>query len=183
MKKVLLVLVLICLAMAPAFADTIRGTITFSGGMTLNTTSATTATAVNSWLTPVVTSSSLSSPNPAIGAAVTFTAPWSFNSGIASLWTVGGYTFNLTSSAISCQNNATFCPGSLIVDGIGMISGNGYSSNTMTWHFTTQDPSSISGNQVIFSFSAAQQTVPEPASILLLSAGLVGLGGLVRRRK
>jgi hypothetical protein len=53
----------------------------------------------------------------------------------------------------------------------------------MTWHFTTQDPSSISGNQVIFSFSAAQQTVPEPASILLLSAGLIGLGGLVRRRK
>jgi PEP-CTERM motif len=183
MKKVLLALVLICLAMAPAFADTIRGTITFSGGMTLNTSSATTATAVSSWLTPVVTSSDLSSPSPAIGAAVTFTAPWSFNSGSSPLWTVGSYTFNLTSSHVTCQNNATFCPGSLIVDGIGTITANGYDSNTMTWHFTTQDPSSKSGDQVIFSFSAAQQTVPEPASILLLSAGLIGLGGLVRRRK
>ena len=183
MKKVLLVLVLICLAMAPAFADTIKGTITFSGGITLNTSSATTATGVSGWLTPVVTSSSLSSPNPGIGDAVTFTAPWSFNSGSSPLWTVGGYTFTLTSSAISCQNIAPFCPGSLIVDGIGMISGNGYSSTVMTWHFTTQDPSSMSGGKNIFSFSAAQQAVPEPASILLLSAGLIGLGGLVRRRK
>jgi hypothetical protein len=108
-------------------------------------------------------------------------APWSFSLGSSPLWTVNGYTFNLTSSHITCQNNAS-CPGDLIVDGIGIISGHNYDSTTMTWHFTTQD--SPANN--VFSFSAAstaQQTVPEPASILLLSAGLIGLGGLVRRRK
>ena len=182
MKRVVLLVALLCFALAPAYADSIQGTITFSGGVTLDTSSAGTATMVTGWFNTVVQSSSLSAPNPAVNSAVTFTGPWSFNAGQAGLWTVGGYTFDLTSSSITCQNNATFCPGALVVDGIGTISGNGYDPTTMTWHFTTQDPSSLQNDRNVFSFSAAQQAVPEPSSMMLLGAGLSGLVGLRRRR-
>ena len=59
---------------------------------------------------------------------MTMAAPWNFNSGpLAGLWSVGGFTFNLTASSIVMQGN-----GFLTVSGTGTITGNGFDRNA--WH-------------------------------------------------
>src|ERR1035438_4367612 len=87
----------------------ISGNIGFIGGVTINSSSMGTATAVTGWVNPTVQNDfgTFSSPSPytvAPGAAVTF-APgnWNFNTGVAinNFWSVGDYTFQLLSSSRS----------------------------------------------------------------------------------
>jgi hypothetical protein len=164
-------------------AGLITGNITFTDSVNLDTTSAGTATMVKAW-------SGLSLGLPQVpsddgdfamfvtpGAGVTFHAPWSFTSGaISSFWSVGGFTFDLTSSSITSQGS-----GAVSVDAVGMISGNGFDPTPGTFHFTTQDPSA-SG---LFSFSAAAAAVPEPATVMSFLSGSSLLGALtfIRRRR
>jgi hypothetical protein len=107
------------------------------------------------------------------GLAVTFTAPWSFNSGpVANFWSVGGFAFNLIASSITFQGG-----GSLIVDGTGTITGNGFDATAASWHFTTQNPRA----RGVFSFSAATSAVPDGGSaVALLGIAFIGLEGLRR---
>ena len=166
----------------------ISGAITFKGGVNLNTASAGTATAVTGWTgvgaggTPTVLLSSLSAGAVAPLTGVLFAAPWSFNSGaIAGFWSVGGYTFDLASSAIFSQGGF---PASVSVTGTGVIKHAGFDDTTGTWAFSTQDPSvTLPGNNSPqFSFSAATGTVPDGgATVLLLGAALSGLS-LIRRK-
>jgi hypothetical protein len=93
-----------------ANAVPISGDITFAGGVELNTDSAGTATEVTTWTgaggvgSPVVISADGSFSGITAGSAATFKAPWFFDSGaVASLWSVDGFTFNLTSSSIVFQ--------------------------------------------------------------------------------
>ena len=81
------------------------------------------------------------------------------------IWSVGGFTFNLNSVDATPINNNF-----LYLTGFGTVSGNGFTDTTMAW--------TIAGGQNS-SFSAF--TVPEPSVIALFGLGLLGLG-LARRK-
>jgi VPDSG-CTERM motif len=168
-----------------AQAVPISGDITFAGGVTLNTSSSGTATEVLSWTgpggtgSPIVISDDGSFSGIAAGSAATFASPWFFNSGsVSGLWSVGGFTFNLTSSHIVFQGGN---PAGVLVDGIGAVSGNGLDSEAMTWSFSTSDPSADG----VFSFQVADGTtgtVPDGGTTaMLLGVGILGLGLLKKQ--
>ncbi|HEV2453286.1 MAG TPA: VPDSG-CTERM sorting domain-containing protein [Verrucomicrobiae bacterium] len=171
---------------AQAVTTGISGDITFAGGATLNSSSAGSATEVLSWTgpggtgMPYVISDSGSFSGIAPGTSATFTAPWFFNSGpVASLWSVGGFTFDLTSSKIVFQGGS---PAGVLVDGIGAVMGNGLAPEAMTWEFASGDPSAGG----VFSFQVADgttgATVPDGGTTaMLLGLGVLGLG-LVKKQ-
>jgi hypothetical protein len=172
-----------------AQAIPVTGSITFAGGVNLDTGSAGTATTVTAWYGPdpdpdpivVSRSGSFAAFVPNLSPA-TFTAPYTFVSGAhPALWTVGGFTFNLLFSVIDAQT-----AGSVSAMGIGIITGNGFDPTFATWRFSTQDPSAVEdGRGAVFSFSAsdgATGRVPEGGTTLvLLGVALSGLG-LLRRK-
>jgi hypothetical protein len=55
-------------------------------------------------------------------------------------------------------------------------------TDTITFH-AIMDPANAGGEQFFLLQAQGPITSPEPGSLTLLSAGLIGLGGLVRRRK
>jgi hypothetical protein len=80
------------------------------------------------------------------------TAPWTFGSGLANLWNVGGFTFNLTTSTKTYNTN-----GFLVVTGTGTITGGpNFNPTPGTWSFSTQNPAANG----IFSFSASTTANP-----------------------
>ena len=183
MKKVLLVLVLICFAMAPAFATTITGNIGFTGSVFLDAASVNTASLVSAWTvngnTGFAAVGTTDLAGTTSGELVAFHSPWAFNSGtIENFWNVGDYQFNLTSSSIIFQGS-----GGLLVTGTGILTGTDFTNTAYSWSFSAQDPHTSGDTTFTFSASAGPAPAPEPASLVLLSAGLIGLGGLVRRRK
>ena len=172
-----------------ANAVPISGNITFAGGVELDTPSAGTATEVLDWTgpggtgMPIVISDDGSFSSVAPGSAATFASPWSFNSGpVTSLWSVGGFTFDLTSSSIVFQGGS---PAGVLVDGIGAVSGNGLSPEAMTWSFSTSDPGAAGVDSLIFSFQVASGTtgaVPDGGTTaMLLGLGVLGLGMLKKQ--
>lgn len=193
MKKKLLIIAAVTAAVCGlggvANAVTISGNITFAGGVELNTSSAGTATEVLAWTgaggtgMPEVISADGSFSTIAPGTAVSFTAPWFFDSGaVADLWSVGGYTFDLTSSSIVFQGGS---PAIVGVDGTGIVSGFG-ASQEMTWSFSTSDPGAAGANgTLVFSFQAASGTVPTVpdggTTAMLLGLSVLGLG-LVKKQ-
>jgi hypothetical protein len=168
-------------------ATSVSGSITFVGGVTLDTSSSGTATEVTGFtgaggtgLPSVLTDSGSFATFVADGATVTFPATWTFASGDnTSFWTVGGFTFELFSSIISSQ------PGnSVSVTGSGQITGNGFTATAGTFNFSTQDPSSgtDSNGNAVFSFSASSGSVPDGGTTMMLLGGaLMGLG-LIKRK-
>lgn len=170
----------VCGLAGVARAVPIVGDITFAGGVTLNTSSAGTATEVLSWTgpggtgMPIVISDDGSFSGIAGGTTGTFASPWSFDSGpLNGLWSIDGFTFDLTSSHIVYQGGN---PAGVLVDGIGVISGNGYTAEAMDFSFSTSDPSAAG----IFSFQVAAGTtgsVPDGGTTaMLLGMGILGLG-------
>lgn len=198
MKKKMLIMAAVAVAAfgvaGMAQADPITGDITFAGGATLNNASAADATEVLSWTgpggtgMPIVISDSGSFSGIAAGTTATFSSPWFFNSGaVDSLWSVGGFTFDLTSSSIAYQGTTTpggSKVGGVLVTGIGAVSGNGLGSEAMTWEFATGD-SSAGG---VFSFQVADGTIGGSSTVpdggttaMLLGLGVLALG-LVKKQ-
>jgi hypothetical protein len=141
-------------------AAPITGSITIKGGAQLNTGSVNTAPQVTGWLNganlppTVVSRSGDFATSVSVGASVTMTAPWNFSSGpLPALWSVGGFTFNLTSSSITLQSN-----GFLAVSGTGTITGNSFNATPGSWKFSTQNPPANN----VFSFSASTTARPPP---------------------
>lgn len=160
-----------------AQAAPIQGGITFSGGAVYDTMSLATATRVDSFLNVTVESRDGDFSSVAVGDSVTMSTPWIFSPStpIVGLWTVGGFTYDLTSATVVFQS-ADF----LAVTGTGTISGNGFDPTAGVWNFTSQTPSANG----VFSFSAgvAAQGVPDGGTtVALLGLGLAGLE-LIRRR-
>jgi hypothetical protein len=177
------------IGIAQALPITISGNITFAGGAELDTSSAGTATEVLAWTgpggtgLPEVISSDGSFSSIAPGTGVVFAPDWVFDSGaVSSLWSVGGFTFDLTSSQIVFQGGD---PAGVLVDGIGEVSGNDLEPSEMTWSFSTSDPGAAGVDTLIFSFQAASgttvPTVPDGGSTaVLLGLGVLGLGSVKR---
>ncbi len=86
------------------------------------------------------------------------------------LWTFdfGGDTYSFTMNAVTTLSKGNT---SILLEGTGFMSIDGYEDTFGTWDF--------SGNTFSYSSSAA----PEPALILLLATGLIGFGFARRARK
>ena len=169
----------LCVQQAQAVPLPVTGAITFAGGVTLNSGSVNTATQVLTWLDesgdmPTVQSGS-GSFTGLDGATAIFAFPWTFGSGQAAFWTVGGFTFNLISSTIISQIGDGF----LLVSGTGTISGNGYATTTgVTWSFTVQDDASNG----VFSFSGGSEAIPDGGpTVALLGLALSGIESIRRK--
>lgn len=177
-----------------AQAAPINGNITFAGSVELDTSSAATATGVilNGWhggsTTPIAGAPQVQSVDGdfatfvTVGDGTAFASPWSFNSGaVPNFWSVGGFTFDLISSAITSQGGTPGSTGFVFVTGTGTASGNGFDPTPGVWRFSTQDPPA--GSPPEFSFSAST-AVPEGSTVALFGMGMIGLIGrhLLRRR-
>jgi hypothetical protein len=104
---------------------------------------------------------------PVVMASYTFD-PSTITNG---LWSVNGFTFNLTSSVVQLPRSATF----LSVSGTGIITGPaGFDATPGVWAFTSQNAGGHP--HTTFSFSANTTAVPDGGMTLaLLGAGLMGL--------
>src|ERR1017187_3673441 len=119
-----------CLQAAP-----ITGALAFTGQVTYNNTSPGNASQVTAWTSVYVSSDSgtFASTSPfgiqtGPTAVVSF-APgaWNFHttSPINNFWSIGGYTFQLLSSFVVSQGGTPGTSGFVVVDGTGIVSGNG----------------------------------------------------------
>lgn len=165
-------------------ATPIVGNIGFTGRVALDTGTASTASKVVSWVNPKVNGTSGNFTALADGTAVTIFSPWNFASGyIASFWTCGAFSFDLTSSAITSQGGVAGTTGFVSVSGIGVVHETGFDDTAIIWNFSSQDPKII-GNPDSFTFSVSQVTVSVPdgaSAIMLLGFALTG-AGLLRKK-
>ena len=163
---------------SPAQSAPIQGSIDFGGVVTFDTMSLATATRVNIWNSSFVLQDSGNFSSIAPGTNSTMAAPWIFNPSTAtpSLWSVGGFTFDLSSSTIISQSS-TF----LDIRGVGTISGNGFDPTPGTWSFSASRGDG--GNASNFGFQAQSAAIPEASTVALLAVGSVLIGRRWWRRK
>ena len=164
-----------------AQAVPIQGDIDFGGVVTFDTTSLATATRINLWNSSFVLQSTGDFDtfiNP--GDTSTMAAPWIFtpSTPTPSLWSVGGFKFDLSSSVVVSQN-ANF----LNITGAGTLSGNGFDPTPGLWAFTSSNSSG--SNRATFGFQANSAPVPEVGTVSLLVLGGFALAGthLLRRKR
>ena len=155
-----------------AQATPITGMLNIAGEANFNTNSLLTASSAT-FINPHVESGTgsfagLVFPTPVVMASYTFD-PSTMTNG---LWSVGGFTFNLTSSTVK-QRTAEF----LSVSGTGIITGPaGFDPTPGIWAFTSQNAGGQPGMSFSFSANSHAGAVPDGGMTLaLLGAGLMGL--------
>ena len=165
----------------------ITGNITMSGGATFNAASVNTATAVTSWApADFVKSVNGFGGFVAINDTVTMGGAWTFlpapGTATPALWSVDGFTFDLTSDIVSQGG------GFINITGIGTISSThaGYDTTAFNWNFSSQDPPAGTPDHPVWSFSASTVQLPTGVpdggtTAILLGAALTGLG-LLRKK-
>ncbi|RYZ29512.1 MAG: VPDSG-CTERM sorting domain-containing protein [Sphingobacteriales bacterium] len=105
------------------------------------------------------------------GSIATF-KPFSFNSGaVPALWTVGGFTFSLTSGTLDLSSPLTIAS-----SGVGTITAPGFSPTNGTFAFSG-NPGTLTTSFAFTAASVAQGTgVPDGgATVALLGVSLLGL--------
>jgi hypothetical protein len=163
-----------------AQAATVQGTIDIGGSVRFNTKSLAHAKKVNAWRNPLVMDDSgdfatFASP----GDSATMALPWKFKGATppSSLWRVGGFQLDLTSSSIVSQRRRF-----LSITGFGMISGNGFDPTPGSWTFTSSKAKGSTNTS--FSFQAADPiAVPEPSILIMMLGGFGSLLGIQRFRR
>lgn len=152
----------------PAQGAPVQGTIDFGGVVTFDTMSLATATRVNTWNSAFVLQDSGSFSGIMPGTNSTMAAPWIFNPSTATpaLWSVGGFTFDLSSSTIISQSS-TF----LDIRGLGTITGNGFDPTPGTWSFSASRGDG--GTASNFGFQAQAAAIPEASTVALVAFGAV----------
>ncbi|MFT5880907.1 MAG: hypothetical protein ACI86X_002046 [Moritella sp.] len=170
---------------AVAFAGPISGQIDFSGNAVV--------TIANDQITEIDFANLGQQGSPIVGQAsgdflptygmsVDYIDPFVVSAPQAALWSVDGFTFDLTqilsNQSIDVNNNGT--ADYAIITGNGVIHNAGFDDTQGEWTFSTQGFGNL-GNGGSFSFSAT--TVPEPAAIALLGLGLIGFGAARRKKQ
>jgi hypothetical protein len=167
-------------------ANSIVGTIGFTGRVALDTGTASTASRVVQWVSPKVNGTSGDFTSLADGTAVNIFSPWNFVTGstVTSFWTCGAFTFDLTSSSVTSQGGVAGISGYVNVSGFGIVRSAGYDDTYIIWNFSSQDPRII-GNPDSFTFSVSQTSqprVPDAASTLALLGLALSGAGLLRKK-
>jgi hypothetical protein len=167
----------------------IVGSIDFGGTNTFDTTSLATATEVMTWPSSFVLQGSGDFSSIPFGTQSAMAPQWIFNQGTpgspspgpatSALWSVGGFTFDLTSSMVQPGQNNNF----LHVTGTGTVSStnNSFATTPGLWSFTVSD--SNGQDQTTFGFQANSTAVPEPGTLTLITAGAISLGGIGLRKR
>lgn len=184
MKKILALLAMLCcFAATTAVAVPITGSINFAGNNAyLGGTTPATATGIDFLLGLTLFGNQGDYAAVTPGTTVTFQdfyfSPTMSPNPVAPLWTFDfdskTYSFDMTSVSSSVSPDGS----SLTLVGNGILSITGFDDTLGSWVFTTQ------GTIKTLSFSAtgSSSVVPEPGTMLLLGAGLLGVG-LYRRSK
>jgi hypothetical protein len=184
MKKIFISLGLVVMAvmlvgLVPfnAEATPINGDIAFAGAVTFDNNNLLLATMITSFPFAVVTSSDGDYSSITAGTGVTVT-PFTFNPvtpSITPLWfltATPGWDFNATSMNVKDQHT-----NHVDIFGTGIADIPGFDPTPGTYIL------SFDASGTAFSFAAANGVhgVPEPLTLTLLGAGLVGLFGLKRK--
>jgi hypothetical protein len=199
MKKIILALlatgfISCALVSQQVQAATVTGDIDFGGKVAFDTKSLLTAKKVVTWSTfsksPVAGFSTVTgtsgdfSTYVTVGDSAAMAQPWIFNPSTVtpSLWSVGGFTFDLASSTIVTQTTTL-----LYITGVGTITGNGFDPTAGTWSFTSYSFNGSGAPENHFHFFANTTAVPDGGSaVALLGIALAGIEGarrLIRSRK
>lgn len=109
------------------------------------------------------------------GTAVTFLSPFVYNPvnpPANNLWSVGGFTFDLTSWTFTNSQKT------VSVNGYGTVSGNGYDATpNVSFDLSTQASGAVN-----VTFSASSTSVPVPAALFFAAPALLGVFGVSRRK-
>ena len=159
-----------------AQAAQIHGDIDFAGEVKFDTTSLATATMVTQWKLAIVSGTSGDFNSVPLMSNVAFVTPYVFNppTSYTNLWSVGGFTFELTSSNIVTQNSNF-----LNIMGVGFVTGNGFDRTPGTWSFTSNRSNGGTASQ--FSFAGNTTATPTPDSgstVALLGVAIFTVGAL-----
>jgi VPDSG-CTERM motif len=158
--------------LSSAQATPITGMLNIGGTATFDTTSLATAHSATFSDAIVLGGNSGDFASFAVGTPVVM-ASYTFDPSTITngLWSVNGFTFNLTASLVQLPRSATF----LSITGTGTITGPpGFDPTPGIWAFTSQNAGGRPHST--FSFSANTEAVPDGGmTMALLGTGLMGL--------